>query len=104
MPLELLAGGLLGKAADVYAFGVLLWQMWTGSRPWAGLRHHQVYEVGGWGEGGALHAPVAPAGSAGRRAALGSVQHVQGLARLVPCPGCWPSCWPGPLLQWQGPG
>jgi serine/threonine protein kinase len=48
MPPELLARGLLGKAADVYSFGVLLWQMWTCSRPWAGLRHHQVYEVGGW--------------------------------------------------------
>jgi serine/threonine protein kinase len=47
MPPELLGRGLLGKAADVYSFGVLLWQMWTGSRPWAGLSHHQVYEVGG---------------------------------------------------------
>ncbi len=27
-------------AAD--AFGVLLWEMLTGARPWAGLRHVQI--------------------------------------------------------------
>jgi hypothetical protein len=31
-----------GKAADAYSFGVLLWQMLTGARPWSGLRHDQV--------------------------------------------------------------
>ena len=34
--------GKLSKAADVYAFGVLLWEMWTGSRPWSGLLQMQV--------------------------------------------------------------
>lgn len=28
--------GLLTKAADSYAFGVLLWEMWSGKRAWAG--------------------------------------------------------------------
>ncbi len=38
---------MLSKAADVYSIGVLLWQMVTGSRPWAGLSHLQVsVEVG----------------------------------------------------------
>lgn len=42
MPPELLSEGRLSKAADVYAFGVLLWEMLTGARPWAGLRHVQI--------------------------------------------------------------
>ena len=42
MPPELLTAGRLSKAADVYAFGVLLWEMYTGRRPWAGLMQMQV--------------------------------------------------------------
>mmetsp|Transcript_8962 Transcript_8962/g.26850 ORF Transcript_8962/g.26850 Transcript_8962/m.26850 type:complete len:941 (-) Transcript_8962:2021-4843(-) len=38
MPPELLREGQLSKAVDVYAFGVLLWEMYVGERPWAGLR------------------------------------------------------------------
>jgi hypothetical protein len=30
------------QATDAYSFGVLLWQMWTGSRPWPGLRAWEV--------------------------------------------------------------
>jgi len=39
---EVLSRGELAPPADVYAFGVLLWQMWTGARPWAGMAHAQV--------------------------------------------------------------
>lgn len=42
MPPELLTAGKLSKAADVYAFGVLLWEMYTGKRPWAGMLQMQV--------------------------------------------------------------
>ncbi|KAL3143838.1 hypothetical protein ABBQ32_003662 [Trebouxia sp. C0010 RCD-2024] len=42
MPPELLTTGKLSKSADVYAFGVLLWEMWTGQRPWSGLGQMQV--------------------------------------------------------------
>mmetsp|Transcript_19044 Transcript_19044/g.32598 ORF Transcript_19044/g.32598 Transcript_19044/m.32598 type:complete len:905 (+) Transcript_19044:39-2753(+) len=42
MPPELLTDGLLTKATDVYSFGVLMWQMYTGSRPWSGMRHAQI--------------------------------------------------------------
>ena len=34
--------GRLSKAADTYAFGVLLWEMYTGQRPWAGMLQMQV--------------------------------------------------------------
>ena len=28
--------------SDVYSFGILLWEMVTGVRPWAGLLHAQI--------------------------------------------------------------
>ncbi|KAL3138629.1 hypothetical protein ABBQ32_006391 [Trebouxia sp. C0010 RCD-2024] len=42
MPPELLMEGKLTKSADVYAFGVLLWEMYTGEKPFAGMRHAQI--------------------------------------------------------------
>lgn len=42
MPPELLMDGKLTKSADVYAFGVLLWEMYTGEKPFAGMRHAQI--------------------------------------------------------------
>jgi serine/threonine protein kinase len=42
---EYIRDKLLSPAADVYAFGVLLWQMFTGKRPWAGLSHAHVRTV-----------------------------------------------------------
>ena len=41
-PETLQRAGKLSKAADVYAFGVILWEMLTGQRPWAGLLQMQV--------------------------------------------------------------
>eukprot|EP00891_Asterochloris_glomerata_P004428 jgi/Astpho2/4428/Aster-00044 len=42
MPPELLVEGLLTKAADVFALGILIWEMFCGQRSWAGLRHPQI--------------------------------------------------------------
>ncbi len=42
MPPELLTTGRLSRSADTYAFGVLLWEMYTGQRPWAGMLQMQV--------------------------------------------------------------
>ncbi|CAL8465638.1 g5174 [Coccomyxa elongata] len=42
MPPEVLSEGIISKAADVYAFGVLLWEMVCGQRAWDGLTPPQV--------------------------------------------------------------
>lgn len=39
---EVISSNCLSRPADVFSLGVLLWQMVTGSRPWAGLSHVQV--------------------------------------------------------------
>lgn len=44
---EVMLEATLGPPADVYGFGVLLWEMLTASRAWAGLRHaHIICMVG----------------------------------------------------------
>lgn len=42
MPPELLLEGRLSKSADVYAFGVVLFELFTADRAWNGLRHAEV--------------------------------------------------------------
>jgi serine/threonine protein kinase len=42
---EVLRGVPPTAAADVYSFGVLLWQMCTGRRPWSGLSPQQVAQA-----------------------------------------------------------
>lgn len=38
----MLEHGQMSKAVDVYSFGVLLWQMLSSSRAWAGMSHAAV--------------------------------------------------------------
>lgn len=42
MPPELLADGDLSKGTDVYAFGVIMWEVYHGKRAWAGMHPMQV--------------------------------------------------------------
>ena len=42
MPPELLTKGILSKAADAYAWGVILWELFSGQRPWADMISMQV--------------------------------------------------------------
>lgn len=42
MPVEVLASGIVSKAADVYAMGVLLWEVYTGRQAWSGMTVVQV--------------------------------------------------------------
>ncbi len=41
-PPETLLQGMVSRETDTYSLGVLLWQMYTGTRPWAGMTHAQV--------------------------------------------------------------
>ena len=44
---QVLISGIISKAADVFSFGVLMWQMYTSTKPWAGMNHGQIiYNVG----------------------------------------------------------
>lgn len=45
MPPELIRGGILTKASDVYAFGVITWELYLGRRAWEGLRPGQVLKL-----------------------------------------------------------
>lgn len=42
MPPEMLSDGELSTATDVYAFGVLLWELYNGKRAWAGMHPMQI--------------------------------------------------------------
>lgn len=42
VPPELLCAGRLSSAADVYAFGVMMWEMMTGCVPYKGLMYGEV--------------------------------------------------------------
>lgn len=42
MPPELLVDGHLSKACDVYGYGVIVWEMYSGQRPFGGLTHGQI--------------------------------------------------------------
>ena len=43
MPPELLMDGRLSRATDVYSFGVILWELYTARRAFAGLMSHQIF-------------------------------------------------------------
>ena len=42
MPLELIDDGELSQATDVYSFGVILWELMTSQRAWAGMRPSKI--------------------------------------------------------------
>lgn len=42
MPPELLVAGKLTPAADVYSFGIMMWEMTSRTPPFAGLHHGEV--------------------------------------------------------------
>lgn len=42
MPQELLSQGILSRKSDVYAFGVLMFEIYTSTKAWHGMRHAQI--------------------------------------------------------------
>ncbi|KAL4517447.1 hypothetical protein Ndes2437B_g06678 [Nannochloris sp. 'desiccata'] len=42
MPPELLISGVMAKGGDVYSFGAMLWELYTGKRAWSGCSQAQV--------------------------------------------------------------
>lgn len=50
MPPELITRGLLTKSGDVYAFGVILWELYMGKRAWAGVQPADVLAMVSKGE------------------------------------------------------
>lgn len=49
VPQELLLDGHMSKAVDVYSWGVIVWEMYSGCRPFAGMSHSQVLHAIGMG-------------------------------------------------------
>ena len=43
MPPELIRDGKLSTKADVYAFGILMWALWSGTQPYDGLPTATVF-------------------------------------------------------------
>ncbi|GFH12752.1 predicted protein, partial [Haematococcus lacustris] len=41
-PPETLSQGIVSRETDTYSLGVLMWQMYTGKRPWHGMTHGQI--------------------------------------------------------------
>jgi serine/threonine protein kinase len=83
---ELLLHGHVSKASDVYAFGILLWEMLVGARPYPGvllaLLPHEV-----------AHAGLRPAWPA----------EVAADAALDSCRALAEACWAAdPAARWVG--
>lgn len=47
LPPEVLLGGELTPASDIYSFGVLLWEMWEGRQAWRGMGPEQILHAVG---------------------------------------------------------
>lgn len=48
MPPELIRKGVMHRSADVWAFGVLMWEMYSGQRAWIGMSYTQVMQAIGY--------------------------------------------------------
>ncbi|KAL6762194.1 kinase-like domain-containing protein [Haematococcus lacustris] len=59
-PPETLSHGLVSRETDTYSLGVLMWQMYTGRRPWHGMTHGHIVAAVVAGTKGLEFPPDAP--------------------------------------------
>lgn len=61
MPPELIREGRMHKSTDVWSYGVLLWEMYSGQRAWSGLSYTQLMQAIGYEKKSPQWPDIAPA-------------------------------------------
>ena len=95
---ELLSEGRLTKACDVFAFGIVLWELVTGQRLFPDMHHMQVGRCcGGWGSC-RLSALILARRSMQCTPTARARLSLAGMIAPMPCPAAYYVCLPQPAF------
>ena len=83
MPPELIREGKMHQLADVWSYGVLLWEMYSGQRAWSGMSYTQLMQAIGYEKRGPLWPDDAPADLAVSSKAVIAVYYLDWLERIT---------------------